>query len=95
VWTAFAGEYSPKSIAWNDYSPERAQEHSPDEHRPPITFGILGTATHYGVQKSVAVPNGTKLRELWLKMRFLCQRNHPRFPIKRGSCCDSKAVNYA
>jgi hypothetical protein len=22
------------------------------------------------------VPNGTKLRELWLKIRFLYQRNH-------------------
>jgi hypothetical protein len=36
------------------------------------------TGNRYGV------PNGTKLRELWLRMRFLCQRNHRDFPSNEG-----------
>jgi hypothetical protein len=39
--------------------------------------------------------NGTKLRELRLKMRFSLPAKSLRFPIKRGSCCHSKVVNYA
>jgi hypothetical protein len=47
-------------------------------------MGNLGTAY-----------NGTKLGELWLKIHFSLPAKTLRFPIKRGSCCDSKAVNHA
>jgi hypothetical protein len=38
--------------------------------------GLPAAGNKYGV------PNGTKLRQLWLKMRFLCERNHGDFPSK-------------